>query len=139
MDHSARKYYLFLSSQDSELYYPENTSTDFTVELTETLYLPGEWECSLLEIFFTKRITEDIVVYCNICTESAINNSKLPVLRYLQNGTYRNNNSFLHPISVPINQTHIQRLRVYIRTVSGKIPSFIDDPVRCTVVLKRIL
>ena len=61
MAHSERKHYLYLCSSDSELYYPNNTATDFTVELTETLNLPGEWECSLLEIFFTKRIAGDIV------------------------------------------------------------------------------
>ena len=139
MAHSTRKHYLFLSSRDSEIYYPDNKPTDFTIELTETLNLPGEWEHSLLEIFFTKRITDDIVVFCDICTNSNIHNTKLPVLRYMQNGTYRNNNSFMQSISVPITQSQLQRLRVYLRTVSGAIPTFINEPVRCTLLLKRIL
>ena len=139
MAHSERKHYLYLSSSDSELYYPNNTATDFTVELTETLNLPGEWECSLLEIFFTKRIAGDIVVFSDLCANSNISNTKLPVLRFLQNGTYKSNSSFLNLISLPITQREIQRIKIYIRTVSGDLPTFIDKPVRCTLLLKRIL
>ena len=97
------------------------------------------WECELVKVFFTRRITEDIAIFCDLCEYSHIKDTKLPVLRVIQNGTFKNNSSFLQPISIPVTRFIVQRVSVYIKSLSGETPTFIEDPVRCTLRLKRII
>ena len=40
-------HYLFLGNDDILDIYPNNKPTNFTVELPQTLYLDGNWECAI--------------------------------------------------------------------------------------------
>ena len=139
MMQSTRQHHLFLSSEDSKNIFPGNHSTDFTVELPETLLLSGVWECALLEIFFTKKLDEGVVVLCDLCENSYISNTRLPVLRVLQGGLNKTNSAFVNINSISIPHNEVRRLRVYIRTYTGAQPSFVSGEVRCTLQIKRIL
>lgn len=132
------KHYLFLSSANSSDYFPFNTHSDFTVRLTERLHFPGNWECTLIDIFFPRKLQTDVVIYCDLCEQSFINNTKLPVLRTVQNGYFRQFDSFQQLVNIPIARSETQQIRIYITTITGEDPSFIDQSVHCTLLLKRV-
>jgi hypothetical protein len=60
---------VYLSSDSSASYYPNNTKSRFSVHLANPLQLSGEWQCGITELFTcpTKsRQTSAVYVYCNI-------------------------------------------------------------------------
>jgi len=139
MDHSRRHHHLFVSSTDSFTYFPNNSGSDFTIQLPGRLYFRGIWECSLISVCLPSEVEEDIVILCDLCEHSYISNTKLPVLRVLQKGHVNHNGSFNQTMKVQITPIETETIRIYMRTISGKVPTFIDGQVKCTLLLNRII
>ena len=131
-------HYLFLSSNDSNLYFPNNEPTNFTIELNENIYLPGLWKISLAEIFFKDEITEQLLICCDLCGDSIVRDQKHAVLRLIPEQSPKNL-CFKEPIELDISRDFIKRIRVYIRTMSFEKPTFLTNTLTCTIKLKRLL
>lgn len=136
MHSSKSTHHLFLASSDSSAFFPFNRTCDFQVELPEVLYLNGNWTCSLTQIGFKDEIAQDIIVMCDLCEGSFIRDTRLPVLRYIPQ-TSQKSFDFVEPHSFTVSRDEVKRLRVFIRTGELLEPSFIQNPVTCTLVLKR--
>ena len=122
--------YLFLSSDDCTSIHPGNNAWDFTVELN--LHLQGQWECALTEIDY-KGSPSELYVYSDLCADSFVTGKYLPVLRIVKKPT-----NFKKPYFIPVGQEFLNRIRVYIRTAEGQIPSFQPKRLRCTLRLRHV-
>ena len=137
MNSSTSEHYLFISSTDSSDYFPFNITCDFHIELPEIIFLTGTWSCSLLQIGFKDEIVDDIIVFCDLCNSSFVRDTRLPVLRFISQSSERSY-EFSQPQRISISRDEIKRLRIFIRTASSnEIPSFINNPVTCTLHLRR--
>ena len=122
--------YIYLSSDDSLEYFPNNTNFDFTVELAQEFR--GAYRLALCEIYFTPAI-EDLYVFCDVCSRSRVLDDLLPLLRIVRApGEFAN--LYYQELTRPI----LQRIRLYIRDKSLNIPSTDIGTVRCTLRLEPI-
>ena len=55
--------YLFLSSDDSKNYHPDNVAHSFTVELPERVNLDGNWMIALCDIYTEDLINETLFIF----------------------------------------------------------------------------
>ena len=117
--------YLYLSSSDSKDVHPNNTPVDFIVDLPQPLQLDRYWEIALLDIN-----RNNVIVYCDWCKESTINGSLLPVLRKMKK-------IITSPHYVPVHPGYKARVHIYIKDHFQNNLSFIDQPLMCTLQLKR--
>ena len=136
MNSSKREHHLFLTSSDSSVYFPFNSSCDFQIELPEIFLLHGNWTVALSQISFKDEIAEDITVYCDLAGSSFIQDTRLPVLRVIPKSTEKIF-TFDNPLRIDLSRDEIKRLRVFIRTDDMRTPSFIQKAVKCTLHLRR--
>ena len=122
--------YVFLSSTDSLEYHPDNTSFDFTVELSHEI--KGSHKVALCEIDF-EPTGEDLYIFCDVCDDSHVLDRSLPLLRITDSpGEF--SNLYFHNIT----RSFVQRIRIYIRNQNLSTPSTSIGPVRCTLVVEAI-
>ena len=128
--------YLFLSSDDSKNYHPDNVAHSFTVELPERVNLDGNWMIALCDIYTEDLITETLYLYSDICDYSYIKNSLEPVLRMIfpsnNHGQY-----FSEKYYIPIRAKTLGRIKVYIRDRSMNVPDSFSKRIALTFHLKR--
>ena len=125
--------HLFLSSKDSLDNYPNNTTSDFTIELKDKLTLDGTWECALREIKFAEEdLNEDCYIFTDICVDSYVLNNHLPVLRQISNSE-----KFVNPYYFQVNRKEIFSLRLYIRNQNLQLPSTLPESVHCVLSLRK--
>ena len=136
MSSSKGEHYLFLTSTDSSAYFPFNSTCDFQVELPEALFLRGNWTCAALQVAFKDEIADDIIVFCDLCESSFIQDTRLPVLRVIPQSSQKNF-EFKEPQRLNVSRDEVKRLRIFIRTLDLKEPSFVNRPVSCTLHLRR--
>ena len=121
---------LYTSSTDSLEYHPTNSTWDFTIELPKTLF--GSWKCALADITYG-GYSGSVYVFTDICKQSYIKDTTLPVLRRVSQSGEVNNLNY-----ITVTRRNIQRVRIYIRDTNlNTLPSS-SDPVHCTLVLKPI-
>ena len=66
------EFYFFLSSTDSLLFYLDNNSYNFIIQLPETIHLHGEWVIGLCDFYHASNLTETLFILCDICDNSYI-------------------------------------------------------------------
>ena len=120
--------YIFLSSDDSVLNHPENTTCEFVSELPRMITVPGRWKCALTECDIGNNTTEALYVYCVIIQSSCVHSKQLPILTILNKSGIR-----LNPYYIPLCSDYFFRVRIQLLTKLGKEPTI--KPSRCTLVL----
>jgi hypothetical protein len=135
----SQRIYLFLSSSDSLNIYPRNTACDFIVELPHIINLAGKWDVALSELYYTTsgRLDDEyLLVYCDLCDDSYVYNSFAPILRRLparRIPVLELSNFYF----MPVKTNYIKQIRIHIRDEHGNIPSFIKQPLTCTLILRQ--
>lgn len=99
--------YLYVSSSPTE-HFPDNTSTDFTVQLPRVL--SGNWKLGAVEVNLSFPPKTQLFVCTDLCAESIVNERYLPVLCQLTKKTYQPGNI----LYIPVKTTHFHTVRVYI-------------------------
>lgn len=122
--------FLFLSSTNSLQYHPDNTGTDFTVELPHVVH--GQYECALSEIFYD-NFQDDLYVYSDICEQNVVHNDYKPILRIVTQPGEVQSLYFM-----PVSRDSVQRIRIYLRDKDFKTPQVSLNTVRCTLVFRAI-
>ena len=142
-----KEFYIYISSENSKVDFPFNTSDDFQIQLPEYLTLDANWVCCLKEInllFVTAESTiDELLVMSDICGVSFFNSFKLPILRRLHlksdgKKQKRLNSIFLEPFYLPVKQNRINILRVYIRKNNNQRFSYTRGEVNLTLHFKYI-
>lgn len=112
-----------------------STSGDVITELATPLEVEG-YGCGVIELTGKVRsgFREDLYLCCDICEESFIDGTKMPILRMLDrysNGEIKNDIN--HVIWLKVMRPTINSVRLYIADRYGKIISVEDNEVNCTL------
>ena len=129
--------YLFLSSADSQQFFPDNSAADFRIKLDIPIILDAHWHVCLCEITFKLKSgdnSKSLSVYSSICRPSYIDNHAAPILRRI---TRKGAQEFMSRQYFPIARRYIESLDIYIRNEQGEKPLFADKPIELTLHLKR--
>ena len=132
-------FYIFANSKDSTSYFPNNDAVDFSLQLPETIHLKGVWTCSLRNIRCTTTPNTDLYVFCDAVEESYVRNTKLPILQMVH--SEEDGNIVCHfdgSICMKVTRTELNTLRIYIKTFTQHKPSFISEPLTCTLHFQRL-
>lgn len=144
---SLEYYHLHLSSSDSRDIYPNNTASDFRVQLPRSLRLQGKWEGALLNISYwpqvhsTSRKPDELYICSDLVGSCYALNSLHPVLKRISMPDQENakiNIHFASPDFLPLIQNTVQNLRIYIIDNTSQSPSFIRKDLYCTLLLRRL-
>ena len=136
-------HYLFLGNDDMLDIYPNNKPTNFTVELPQTLYLDGNWECAICELKYIpirEYNTLRFFYLCSdICEQSIAGKKIVPILR--QCVCYKDSEiideRFEHLFYLPVTRDQIRHLTIYLRDeFLNVIPNEIKT-LRCTLHLRK--
>lgn len=136
--------YLYLRSNESDLYFDDNTAARFRVQLKFPLYLPGLWKVALVEFHATdkaragKRADNGIYVYADICKDSIVNGEERPLLRRLEKSSTGKWDYLLNPpFYVPVSKTELREVEVYIKGDRDEDSTHLVEPVHLTLHLKQ--
>lgn len=131
--------YLHLSSSDCLSIHPANKWSDFIVTLPQPISLDNEdeWEIALIDLWFSKSqlIKERVLyVFCDICENSVIKGSQLPVLSTLLGKQTPQN-----PYYIRVTDRFIRTLRISIKNSDLKTPQTEAGPLIlcCTLQLEK--
>ena len=123
--------YLTLSSTDSLAFNPENSASDFTVELPRAI--EGKFTCALLD-FSCTDIGEDLYIFTDICEPEYVHDAVKPLLRIVTES-----GEITLPHFKPVARQMIQRVHVYIRNRYFNAPTHtLIGPVRITLGLEAL-
>lgn len=111
---------------------------DFIIELPHPLFLEGEWECALVDVLFSNKVTQNLIILCDLCQNSYIHNTSQPVLRTISKGTSKHQ-TFFNPIYLKISRDSIQRLKLFIRDEQLNDLSLTSQQLKCTLHFRRVL
>ena len=121
---------ILVRSNQSNAYFPNNTTYSFKTYLNKPLYLNGEWEIALLDIHIEDKITKnnrhELYLCCDVCTGVYVFCSQHSLLRRIfpaANNTW--SNIFSVPIYLPVKNSVICELEFYIKDENGEDASFI--------------
>jgi hypothetical protein len=132
-------FYLYLTSEDSRNAHRANTNIDFTIELPRTLYLDGEWECSLKEVTFSLPNPNILYVCSDLCVESFACDTSYPILRVVPNVKPNLTSlTFNDSYYVGVNKRRLEQLRIFIRGEKLTSVTTKTGIVYCTIHLKRV-
>ena len=73
--------YIFMSSNNSNKFHPDNQWDSFIIELNEQLKLEGYWVIALCEVNLDTISNEVLFIYCDLCDHSNANSSLEPILK----------------------------------------------------------
>lgn len=112
--------YIYLSSKTSAQY-PENTASDFTIQLPTNI--SGVKECGAVEVKLPVVPKTPLFICTDLCVESITNSKTLPVLRRLAQKTLLP--SFI--TYIPLRAQSFDTIRVYICKESGEATTFAGE------------
>lgn len=132
---------LYIRSDESNVYFPENKPWHFKVHLKSPLMFKQKWLISLLEFDATatksRTTNQTLLLYSNICSESVIDGEKKPILRRISM-TKLGKWSYIFniPIYLSVTKNEIYEFEIYIRDLKGNDATFLQDPVLITLQFK---
>jgi hypothetical protein len=135
-------FYIYLSSDDSITFFPNNKPHDFTIDLGRNINLEGKWVCGLKEIncYVKKETTKILYVLCNSCVQSYAKNTYMPILRTVaidvEEGMFIE--EFSDTFYKKLSTNNISTVTISIRGSDGKNATFSSEPFKCILHFKRI-
>lgn len=139
------EHYLFISSQDSLAFFPNNKTHRFTIKLPGILKLSGTWKCALVEMTYFPQFSgerpKQIYLCSDLVHESYGSDSMLPVLRRIPVPTALNSKAtltFPQNYYFPVSREEVQYVHIYLKDQKLQNPSFVAEPFTCTLHLVRV-
>ncbi len=106
--------YVYVDSKPT-VYYPENTASDFTVQLPASISSVSE--CGLIEVRLPSTTGKKLFLCIDICEGSILNNKVLPVIRSL----IKKDSAPSHIVYIPLRTHTFDSIRIYICDESGQL------------------
>lgn len=136
--------YVYVSSDESDSYFPENEVYKFKVHLESPLFLTGFWKVGLVE-FRAKQSKSKLIktngplyIFTDLCKESIVNGVQQPLLRRLEKNVKDGWSHLLDPvIYLPVKRKELLEFEVYIKNEDESLPSFLQSPLHLTLHFKR--
>lgn len=140
--------YVYVKSDESNNYFPENEVYRFKVHLKVPLSFSGFWKVGLMELQVKKtsksrprgksKSDNAIYIFTNFCKDSILKGVETPILRRLEMNTRDGwSYSFDTPIYVPMKRTELLEFEVYIKAEDGSFASFLESPLYLTLHFKQ--
>lgn len=136
--------YVYVKSDESNLFFPDNKAFKFRVRLKTNLQFNGLWKVGLTEFHAsinakpTPITPSTLYVYTNLSKESIVDGEQQPLLRVLQKNSERAWSYSFHNIYyLPLKRKEFQEFEVYITCGDGKLASLLDSPVYMTLHFKQ--
>ncbi len=134
----AMEYMFILKSTDSAVFYPGNSAASFKIKLYTPLTLTGSWKVALTG-FHLKDVKGEIpyslLIHSPLCKNLSIvgGDKQLAVLKHIVRPEKRDSWVFDSPVYLPVNQTFLETLEIYITDGSGKALSFQSGTSHCSL------
>lgn len=140
--------YVYVKSDESDRYFPDNKAYKFRVHLSTPLIFDGFWKIALVEFYAqldnqpkkSKSINNDILyISSDICKESIVQGNEQPVLRRLwKNSASAWNYIFEVPHYLPVKKREITEFEISIKCEDDeKLATFLHSPLYLTLHFKR--
>ena len=136
--------YIYVHSNESDIFYEDNQTTNFRVQLKYPLYLPGVWKVALIEFNASEKsksklkADDGLYIYTDLCKESIVNGKERPLLRRLEKITKSKWDYILStPFYVSIAKKEVREFNIYIRGENDLGDIYLQNPVRLTLHLRR--
>lgn len=138
------KHTIFIRSDQSNDFFPENSPYHFKVLLRDPLYLhASKWEVALLDFYTPEKINaskknRELFIFCDACTGVTVYwHAYYSLLRRVFPTNQNNwNHVFAYPIFVPVKKTEIHELDFHIYDESGREASFLSKQLSFTLQVK---
>ena len=132
---------VYIRSDESNAYFPENKPWHFKVHLKSPLVLNQKSTVALLEIEASAskprtlyKTNTTLFVYSDICRESVLNGEKKTILRRISMSKMNKwQHIFSLPIYLSVAEHEIYEFEMYIRDLNGNYATFLQDPVLITL------
>lgn len=132
MDGELKPFRIYLSSDSSKTFHPQNSRAEFGVHLANAIRLKGHWEVAISQIIVTNVTsteTSPVFVYSNISEKIYLADSKARCLRILPPLSATETNSFVfdqlsyEKVEFP----EFQDIGIYLETREGKAYNLSDS------------
>lgn len=138
------EHYLYVQSDESNVFFADNTTADFRVQLKFPLYLEGVWKVALVEFHATEKskstikADEGLYIYTNLCTESIVHGEERPLLRRLEKSSKDRWDYILDtPFYLGVTKKEIRDFEINIRREKDGDTPHLMKPVHLTLHFKR--
>lgn len=141
--------FLYLSSDDSATYYPNNNPADFHVKILNPMIFRAARLCSLVSFQYHDSFAQEnglqssylnFYVCSNICQHSFVSDSTLPVLNRIKvditNDAGVKEVTIANPLYVPIVEYFTDDIHIYIKGDNESNISFLKGPTKLTLQLR---
>ena len=143
-------HFLYLSSDDSKTYYPNNTPSNFYIKILNPMVFRSMRVCGLVSFQYidsfspsslpTQSSHMNMYICSNMCQHSFVNDSTLPVLTRIKidisNDSKVKEVPIFNPLYVSIVEYFTNDIHIYIKDDDGKDISFLGGPSKFTLHLK---
>ena len=137
--------YIYLVSNGSKTFFPENKESSFRIKMPRPLILEGAWEIGLIQLTlpaFTNTYTAEYVdITTSSCNQSISNDTEKQILNriFLAEIPETKTMRFQNPHYISVNTSHIYVLDINLYDDEGKRPSFARGQSYCTLHLRKSL
>jgi hypothetical protein len=121
-------------------YFPNNTSYNFKVHLTEPLTLTGVWKIALCDIFINENSKQtnyanQLYIFCNIAGVSILSGKQQSSLMRAVSPRKKGEwiESFWQLYYIDVNKSQVFDFEIYITDRSFKLATFLKKPVSITL------
>lgn len=137
--------YLYLSSDDSKKYYPNNNPAMFSTKLPKNIRTPlnGNWQIALLDIELPPLETgyepKFLTVYSDICSSSVYGGGLKQILHRMYYKELRQQTPivFIPTRYKEVNIESLDYIHLYLLDEHGNSPSFVNSPLLCTLHIRK--
>ena len=138
--------YIYIRSDESDVYFSDNQVYRFKVHLNLPLSLHGIWKVALTEFYAIDesksktKTTDALYIYTDLCKESIVHGVEQPLLRRLDKNK-KNSYDYMFdvPYYLPVKSKELREFQIYIKQADGSYPSDLKSPLYVTLHLKQYL
>ena len=137
--------YVYLVSDGSKAFFPENKVSSFRIKMPRPLILEGTWEIGLIQLtlpsFDSSYTAQYIDVVTSLCNQSISNETEKQILNRIFPSEIAKNKiiRFQNPNYISVNASHIYVVDINLYDEQGKRPSFARGQCYCTLHLRKSL
>lgn len=133
--------YLYVRSNESNVFFVDNTASRFRVQLKFPLSLPGVWKVALVEFHATEteksKADQGLYIYTDLCTGSIVDGEERPLLRRLEKSNKSKWDYLLEtPYYHTVTKSEIREFEIHIKGEQEAKVSHLAKPVHLTLHFK---
>lgn len=130
---------MIISSNEFDSVYPQNSNTNFIIDLPATLELENEWEVALIEIWYKSTESKEQVNICaDFCIQSLVDGKFIPFFRRLSVKKGYNHTIFNNPIYFQVTRSQLKNLSFYLTSTSGESISFFRNTLSMQLHFRKL-